>query len=94
MAPGRSLVAIALLLSGGCTIREMATTEQQAIQVANAGLLKTWPKMKLDHFKVDAIDMGDVWRLQYDQKDPGTGGPIIVVVNKRRAEVVHIETEQ
>jgi hypothetical protein len=45
---------------------------------------------------VDALDMGDRWRLSY--RDPpgegGTGGVRLAVVNKRSGEVVHAEADQ
>jgi len=45
---------------------------------------------------IDAIDMGDRWRLSYGDLPGhgGTGGGIIAVVNKRSGEVVHYETTQ
>lgn len=45
---------------------------------------------------VDAIDMGDRWRLSYRcrPRECGTGGVTLAVVNKRSGEVVHYESEQ
>ena len=94
MTVGRSLLAIALLLSSACDFRDKASTENEAVKVANAHLVKLAPGIRLHTLKVDAIDMQDRWRLQYNAREPGTGGPIIVVVNKHTGEVVHMETEQ
>jgi hypothetical protein len=44
--------------------------------------------------RVEAMDMGDRWRLSYEAPDGSFGGPLIMVVNKRSDEVVHVETEQ
>ena len=94
MSLGRSLLAVTLLLSAGCDDRDKASTEKEAVEVANAELRKTWPKMSLTKLRVDAIDMQDRWRLSYEREPDSTGGPIIVVVNKHSGEVVHMETEQ
>jgi hypothetical protein len=47
-----------------------------------------------DRQMTEAIDMGDRWRLSYDFPGGGTGGPLIVVVNKRTGKIVHTETQQ
>ena len=83
-------MAAALILLGGCEDRIVSANE--AIEVANAQLA-TMP-IDASRRTVEAVDMGDRWRLSYEAEEGSTGGPIIVVVNKRSGEVVHIETEQ
>ena len=82
---------LALLLAG-CADR--AATENEAIAVGRAYLAER-PQFGARPV-VEAIDMGDRWRLSFDfpVQDRGTGGPIIIVVNKRSGEVVHMETTQ
>ena len=69
---------------------EAAPTANDAIAAADA-FLATVPLRRYGPPSV--IDMRDRWRLLYDGGG-GTGGPILVVVNKRSGEVVHYETEQ
>jgi hypothetical protein len=89
------IAAFPALLSSGCTNSSVsgnrAETENQAIAVANEYLSN---RPLTDEMTIEAVDMGNRWRLSYDHPDGGTGGPIIVVVNKRTGEVVHAETEQ
>jgi hypothetical protein len=86
-----SLGALALLLvSSGC--RDRAETSNAAIAIANANA--TVSDFRRHARSVDAVDMGDRWRLSYNLPEGSTGGPLIVVVNKRSGEIVHIETEQ
>lgn len=82
--------AALLLLAAGCG--ERAETQNEAVAVANA-YLATMP-LAANTRRVEAVDMGDRWRLAYIAAEGSTGGPIVVVVNKRSGEVVHWETEQ
>ena len=82
--------AAVLLLLTGC--RDRIESANEAAEVANAQLATTL--LGAEHRTVEAIDMGDRWRLSYNLEEGSTGGPIIVVVNKRTGEIVHVETEQ
>ena len=70
--------------------RLAAPTSNDAVAIADARLAR-------QHFRrygpPDVIDMGDRWRLLYPDGG-GTGGLILVVVNKRSGEIVHMETQQ
>ena len=97
MSLGRSLLITALLLSAGCTAGDKASTEQQAKAIADAYLRKTFPNGSVDKIPADALDMQDRWRFCYSEFDHRPHPPscsIIVVVNKRRGEVVHMESQQ
>lgn len=78
------------LLASGCTAS--ANSADAATEVANAYLKDR--NQGQGRVIASRIDMGDRWRLSYELPEGSTGGPIIVVVNKRRGEVVHAETEQ
>lgn len=89
---------LALLLTG-CGDRAtpdaapVAATRAEAVAAAQAFFTArntTLPSI------VDAIDMGDRWRLAYRcaPRECGTGGITMAVVNKRSGEVVHWEAEQ
>ena len=101
-------VSLAVLLLAGCTSRETAqanapesatiatggaATRAQAIAAADNYLAARHMQTRS---VIHVIDMGDRWRLSYEDRpgEGGTGGPILIVVNKRSGEVVHIETEQ
>ena len=85
-------VSLAFLLLAGCADR--AATKEEAIAAANAYLGPM--HLPVENRVIDAIDMGDRWRLSYGDLPGhgGTGGGIIAVVNKRNGEVVHYETTQ
>lgn len=68
-----------------------ADTANQAIAIGN-NFISDRPGA--NEMTVEVADMGNRWRLSYEHPDAGTGGPLIVVVNKRTGEVVHAETEQ
>jgi hypothetical protein len=99
----RHAFALAILLLTACQNSNRnqnapatgATTRAQAIAVADAWL-DAQPGTLPPPPQIYSIDMGDRWRLSYGYPpgQGGTGGPIIVVVNKRSGEVVHSETEQ
>jgi hypothetical protein len=80
-----------MLLATGC--QDRAATGDEAAAVATTYLANDGFNMK-DRVIQSRIDMGDRWRLSYGYPGGGTGGPIIVVVNKRSGKVVHVETEQ
>jgi hypothetical protein len=77
-------------LAAGCGDR--AASESQALAIGNSYLAANNPRGTPEWTAIQAIDMGNRWRLSYNHG--GTGGPFIVVVNKRSGEVVHFETEQ
>jgi len=86
----RYVFALVLLLTA-CGDR--AATRDEAIAAAQAFFATqhtTPPSI------VNAIDMGDRWRLSYSYPpgEGGTGGVTLAVVNKRSGEVVHWEAEQ
>jgi hypothetical protein len=72
------------------TIEDRAPTANSAIAAANEYLATM--RIGTNDMSVDAIDMGNRWRLAY--RGLGTGGGLVVVVNKRSGEVVHAEGYQ
>jgi hypothetical protein len=90
MALKASICALILILATGC--QDRAATANEAIEIGNAYLANEPEELSLR--TVEAIDMGDRWRLSYRLPEGSTGGPLIVVVSKRSGEVVHAETEQ
>jgi hypothetical protein len=94
--PTALLVVLWLLV--GCQdmpSHDQIDTENEAIETANAYLSNMQFSLDANYIEeIEAIDMGDRWRLAYKRPEGSTGGPVIVVVNKRRGEVVHMETQQ
>ena len=90
MTVSRTLLAVLAFLLTACQHR--AETANEAIQIANAEL-EDMP-LGLHLRTVEAIDMGDRWRLSYKLPRGSTGGPIVVIVMKHTGEVIHIETQQ
>lgn len=89
------MLALAAGFCAGCQKRGTeAVTADQATQIANAYLTENHPQVSLQNLRVEKADMEDRWRLSYEYPEGGTGGPIIVVVNKKTGEVVHSETQQ
>jgi hypothetical protein len=87
---GRSPLAVALLLSAGCSHGDRASTEQEARAVADTAMaVSAHPSEKPS---VKALDMGNRWRFYYSFG--GVGGGVIIVVNKHSGEVVHSEADQ
>ena len=83
------LYALALTLASGCDDRPPdATTARGAVAIANAYMADNLPQVDLNRRKISASDLGDKWQVTYDLPEGGTGGPIIFLVDKRRAEVV------
>ena len=76
---------------GNSTSGPAAPASDDAVRAANA-FLATVP-IRTNGRPVSIIDMRNRWRLVYDD-NRGTGGPVIVVVNKQSGEVVHYETDQ
>lgn len=66
----------------------------EAIRIGNRHLAGRMSPAILDMQRIEALDMGDRWRLAYIAPEGSTGGPIIIVINKRSGEIVHEETEQ
>jgi len=79
-----------LMLSPGC--QDRAETANEAIEIANAHM-EGMP-LGVNLRTVEVVDMGETWRLSYNLPAGSTGGPILVIVNKRSGEVVYMETQQ
>lgn len=89
------LYALALTLASGCHDRPSdATTASRAVAVANAYMADKLPQVDLSRRQISTSDLGDKWRITYHLPEGGTGGPIIFLVDKRRAEVVDGEITQ
>lgn len=80
--------ALLALLLVGCGDR--AATENEAVAVGRVYLADKYPPNPT----VEAIDMGDRWRLLFTHPEVGTGGLYLIIVNKRSGEIVHAETQQ
>lgn len=85
-----SALALALALMAGC--QNPVETANEATDISNAYLANM--QFATDTNNIEAIDMGDRWRVAYNHPEGSTGGPVIVVVRKKNGEVVHMETEQ
>jgi len=102
MNPKAAWSALALALLAGCqnpagTANKAETanaveTANEATDISNAYLANM--QFATDMNNIEAIDMGDRWRVAYNNPEGSTGGPAIVVVRKRNGEGVHMETEQ
>ena len=82
--------APALALLAGC--QNPVETANEATDITNAYLANM--QFVADMNNIEAVDMGNNWRIAYNFPEGSTGGPVIVIVRKRNGEVVHMETEQ
>lgn len=90
MNPKAAWSAAALALLAGC--RNPVETANEATDIGNAYLANM--QFAADLNAIEAIDMGDRWRVAYNYPEGSTGGPVIVVIRKKNGEVVHMETQQ
>lgn len=85
----------AALLAVACEATSKgARTAGEATEVANEYMAENLPQVRLQRQQVETIDMGDRWRVSYVVPEGGTGGPIILLVDKRSGEVVDGEITQ
>ncbi len=66
----------------------------QAGEAANGFMTETLPQVSLGGKKIDTIEDGNRWRASYSLPDGGTGGPIVVFVDKKSGKVVHSRMDQ
>jgi hypothetical protein len=86
---------LAILLVAGCQNRaQEAATADEAKAVAKDYLAEQLPQVSVDKLEVSTVDLGDKWRVSHSVPEGGTGGPIILIITKRDAEVVHMEMHQ
>jgi hypothetical protein len=71
--------------------RADANSERDAIEISNTFLAGN--HLLMNDVEIEAVDMGNRWRLSYRPRRIGTGGLVVVVVNKN-GEVVHAEASQ
>lgn len=83
---------LALFILVGCHEHDM--TANQAIEISRSYLAQTYPQAPLDKLEVKVVDLRKTWQVTYADPGEGTGGPIIVVVDKRSRKVVHWATQQ
>ena len=75
---------LGLLLVAGCADR--AATLNDALAAVDASRLTKRPGYEWRLIR--ANDLGDRWQLVFDISQGGTGGPAVIVVNKRSGEIV------
>ena len=89
--PGRSLLTVALLLSAGCSARDKASTEREAIAVAYEYSRDIYPGVPREKMHFVAVDKHDTWHVSFN--DGGIGGAG-VFVDKHSGKVVRAEAYQ
>jgi hypothetical protein len=87
-----SLSASLLLIATGC--QDRGVSADQAVEVANGFMTETLPQVSLGGKKIETIEDGKRWRVSYSLPDGGTGGPILVFVDKKSGKVVDSRMDQ
>lgn len=89
------LCVLAFLLLPACLDRPRgAATAEEAIAVTNDYWEENLPQVDLNHFAIETRNFGDRWRVTYNLREGGTGGPSIFDVDKRTGRIVHAEGGQ
>jgi hypothetical protein len=85
--------ALVILTSVGCDgHRRQAMTMQEAIQITNKRLAAAPVPLDLKQFKLSATDQGKIWHIAYSRS--GTGGPIVMEVDKESGNIFRAYTDQ
>lgn len=89
------MIRIALLGCIGLTLiacekQDGTVTSAEAVEIANDHMAEVLPQVAdaLPRLDIETQEIGEVWRVTYTPSEGGTGGPLIVEVEKNSGAVV------
>ena len=83
-------LAASLVASGGCREREPeGVTAPEAKEIGDRFLTENLPQLRLKNWRAETSDMGTAWRVDYRyQPEGGTGGVLVLIIDKQTGDIV------
>lgn len=83
------VLAGSLVASGGCGERDPeGLTAPEAKEIADRWMTDNLPQVRLNRLRAETSDMGKAWRVDYRAPEGGTGGVLVLIIDKRTGEIV------
>jgi hypothetical protein len=93
--PRAAMVAIAIILFGGCGRHpSRVPTAEAATVVTDRFWSKELPQVELRNFTRSTLDKGDHWQVTYVPRHPGTGAAWVFEVDKATGRLVSAQGGQ
>jgi len=90
----RTLACVAMFLLVGCQAGSKILTPEQARSAGDRYLAAELPQIDLQKYDVAVTDAGKTWRVVYDAPSAGTGGQMVLLIDKKAGKVVGGEMQQ